>query len=58
MLSKFKSFPLSVNISIIFLVVTITYGIVMIPFIMIPLLILAGAIVSVIRLLAFFVHGE
>ena len=58
MLSKFKSFPLSVQISIVFLTVTIISGIVMMPSVMIPLLTLVGAIASVIRLLAFFVHGE
>lgn len=58
MLNKFKSFPLSVQISIIFLVVTITSVIVMVPAVMIPLLILFATVASIIRLLAFFVHGD
>jgi hypothetical protein len=58
MLSKFKSFPLTVQLSIVFLVVTITSVIIMVPAVMIPLLILLATVASIIRLLAFFVHGD
>ena len=58
MWTKFKSFPLSVQAAIVFLTVTVTSAIVMMPAVMVPLFIIFGLVASVIRVLAFFIHGE
>lgn len=58
MWTKFKSFPLSVQAAIVFLTVAVTSAVVMMPAVMLPLLILLGTIASVIRVMAFFIHGD
>ena len=58
MWTKFKSFPLSVQAATVFLTVTVTSAIVMMPAVMVPLFIIFGLVASVIRVLAFFIHGE
>jgi uncharacterized membrane protein YjfL (UPF0719 family) len=58
MWAKFKSFPLSVRAAIIFLTVAITFAVVLMPSVAIPLLVVFGTIASVIRVLVYFVHGE
>jgi hypothetical protein len=55
---EFKRWPLSVQAAVVFLFVTITSGVVMVPAVMIPLLILIATIASIIRVLAFFIHGD
>ncbi len=55
---EFKRWPLSVQAAVVFLFVTITSVVVMVPAVMIPLLILIATIASIIRVLAFFIHGD
>jgi hypothetical protein len=58
MWAKFKSFPLSVRAAIIFLTVAITGAVVIMPSVVIPVLLIFGSVASVLRVLAYFIHGE
>ena len=58
MWNKFKNWPLSVQTAVVFLIVTITSVVVMVPFVMIPLLIGIATAISIIRVIAFFVDGK
>ena len=58
MWTKFKSFPLSVKIAIIFLTITIIGLLVTVPIVFVPLVLLIGFAASVIRVISYFVHGE
>jgi hypothetical protein len=58
MWTKFKSFPLSVKIAIIFLTITIIGLLVTIPVVFVPIVLIVGFAVSVIRVVSYFVHGE
>jgi hypothetical protein len=58
MWTKFKSFPLSVKIAIIFLTITIIGLLVTIPVVFVPIVLIVGFAISVFRVIMFFVHGE
>jgi hypothetical protein len=58
MWNKFKGWPLSVRIAIVFLTATITSVVVMVPAVMIPLLLILATVMSVLRVAIYFAHGE
>ena len=58
MWTKFKLYPLSVKIAMLFLTITIIGLLVTVPVVMVPLVLLVGFAVSVFRVIMFFVHGE
>lgn len=56
MLSKFRALPLTVRMAIVFLICIVSLGIVLMPEIMIPLLIILGGVGSVMRIMVYLVH--
>lgn len=58
MWNKFKGWPLSVRIAIVFLTVTVTSVVIMVPAVMLPLLLILATVISVLRIAIYFSHGE
>ena len=56
MLNKFRALPFTVRAAIVFLIILVTAGVVLMPEIMIPLLIIFGGIGSVMRIMVYLVH--
>lgn len=57
MWAKFKSFPLSVRLAIVFLLAAVSWGVVAIPSFVIPLLTVLGVLGSILRIAVYLVHG-
>ncbi len=58
MFAKFKAFPITVQIAIVFLTAAVTTAAVIAPSITVPLIMIVGSIVSAMRIAVFLVEKK